>query len=233
MVIIGEMSDEAFQLATDASAASSSSQFHLDEEPIYDLLPHSSLPVASDKARRVSKPITLAASTGSGSAIDRLRPGRIFVPSARYSMTLHPPHLEEYPDEYKRGGGGLAFDATIHPAISESPVYGYEWKKPHIIQYSRGQYSYGERKAIPALASSSYFHHRRPFSPFSFPSASSSSSSPSSSSFAPSPPYSPLIPSYSLHSGDLHSSPGKYSSRPDKSGELPTGLVSDAREMVN
>lgn len=136
VVIVGEMSDEAFRIAADAttsssppeSLASSNSQFHLDEEePIYDS-PNDALQL-SPVRKLISRP------PGSGS---QDRPGGLFVPAASYSISRHPYHAT-----------AISLNARMRPSITESAVYE---KKPDIIQY-RGQYLY---KAIPS--SSSYSH---------------------------------------------------------------------------
>lgn len=123
VVIVGEMSDAAFELATNASA-SSASQSNLDEE--YDLPPPMPPVYRRPVRKRVSRP-----SVAGG------QPGGLFVPVAAYSVT-----------HSRRPNSHAGSNRRMRPATTESAVYGYV-QKPDLVEF-RGQYFYGPNSIPPS-----------------------------------------------------------------------------------
>ena len=129
VVIVGEMSDAAFELATNASASTSTAQSNLDEE--YDLPP---LPPVI--RRPVRKRISRPSSSGSNG---------LFVPVAAYSVT-----------HSRRPSSSVGSNRRMRPSTTESAVYGYV-QKPDLVEF-RGQYFYGPN-SMPPSSSSHHGHY--------------------------------------------------------------------------
>lgn len=127
VVIVGEMSDAAFEMATNASASSSSSS-HLDDD--YDAPPVASSMVRRPIRKRIHRP-----SSGGNSGL--------FVPVAAYSVT-----------HSRRPSSPHTSNRRMRPSTTESAVYGY-LQKPDLVEF-RGQYFYGPNSVPPSHSSSSY-----------------------------------------------------------------------------
>lgn len=131
VVIVGEMSDAAFELATNASASSSSSS-HLEDD--YDSPPLASSIVRRPIRKRIHRPSSASASSTPGNGM--------FVPVAAYSVT-----------HSRRPSSSHTSNRRMRPSTTESAVYGY-LQKPDLVEF-RGQYFYGPNSLPPGSHSSS------------------------------------------------------------------------------
>lgn len=164
VVIIGEMSDLAFEMATNASA---STNYAVDDITFADYddpqhedlqqpdslspLPHRFSPSVNSKfhlQQSRTRPARVKPWVGKRTASNISKaPGSVFVPVAAYSVT------------HSRVGPGPNGVRRMRPGkTTESAVYGYV-QKPEIVEF-RGQYFYGPNPS----PSSHHSHHHYPSS---------------------------------------------------------------------
>lgn len=230
VVIVGEMSENAFRLASEAASSSSSSggRRNLPSNSASTSVDTSIHLQASDDLHSIDDGSHLPSEiTGLSAGGSEYTGETLLVPVNRYSMNREREEEEE-DDEESMHQGVMKHATAVHmtrrirPSLSESNIFPYG-KKSNVMQYTHGQrYAYAPSRSKSIASSYNSIHHDA--LAHNFPSSSSSSSfyfSPRT--YATDVSSSAFDSSYFFthHPSDLHAaSSSDFSSSIDKSGNL-------------